>query len=181
MKFTATDELNNFDYHDATIIAMYWHDGNFVWRVDAINATTENSQNSHPKHMCINDAEIIFKDARVESIVFNAYKSSYTSSAGVEVITESVDAKVAAPEEFDEIIKKTTDSSNYIFCMYYDKYVKTADGRFFTSFDIGGSDDGMGYVITVSFSQAAVSWDEFHGEAWYEHPKWKAQAKVAAE
>lgn len=175
MKFIAIDELNHFDYHDAAITAIDWHGGDFVWRLEAVNATTENSQNSYPKHMCISNAEIIFNNARIESIVFNAYKSTYKPLGGVEVVTESVSARAAAPEEYDKILNKTANSFNYIYHMEYDKYIKAADGRFSTCFDIGGSDDGMGYVITISFSQAIVSWDEYSGEAWYEHPKWKKQ------
>lgn len=40
-----------------------------------------------------------------------------------------------------------------------------------TCFNIDG---GTGnYYLTFTFSNSIVEWDEYSGEAWYEHPKWK--------
>ena len=179
MKYMTVNELQNFNYHDAQLKAMDWRGRDFVWLSDRINASTENSQNSYPTDMCIDSAEIVFKDACIESIVFSGYKTYGAGGA----LLKSVEAETAAPHEYDNILKKTLAPSNFIYCMEEKSYVKVKDDRFSASFNIGGGDFvGMGYVITISFSEAIVSWDKFSGETWYESAEWKEHvAKMRAQ
>ena len=167
MKHTVVNELNNFDYHDARLKMMQWDGSRFVWAVSAINATTKNSQNSFSKDMCIADATLVFDDARIESIAFGGYKT--VDSTGN--LIKSVAPRAAKPDEYKEILAKTPNSYSYIYSM--GKYETTKDGGYIACFDIDG---GAGsYNLTIVFSKSAVCWDEFSGEAWYEHPKWKKQ------
>jgi len=146
---------------------MKWAEGSFVWEVSAINATTQNLQNGFSKDMCIADATIIFEDARVESIAFGGYKT-YDSTGN---LIESVEPRTAEPDEYEEILAKTPDSYSYIYCL--GKYEAARDGGYIASFNITYDLDS--YDLTIAFSKSTVCWDEFSGEAWYEHPKWKKQ------
>ena len=171
MKYVATDELHNFDYHDAELMAMDWHGKDFVWQVKSINASAKNTKNNHPKDMCIKYAKMVFKDACIENIVFSGYKT-YSADG---TLLKSVEAETAAPEEYEKIINNSTSTYCYIFGMVKQSYIKTANDRFSVCFDIDG---GEGHcIITISFTEAIVSWDEFSGEAWYEHPKWKKKGQ----
>jgi len=168
LRYVAINELDHFEYHDAHLKAMEWRGKNFLWLMSEINATTENSQNSFTKDMCVEDAGIVFENAIIEDIVFNEYK---TYGAGG-VLIKSVGAEIAIPAEYDEIIESTLAANCFIMGMK--GYEIAEDGRYVARFDIDGSfDGGMGYVMTISFSSSTVSWNKFSGEAWYEHPKWK--------
>jgi hypothetical protein len=166
MRYVAVDELHHFNFHDARIKTIDWHGKDFVWQVDGINATTENSQNSCPKHMCIDSAEAVLKDARIESIVFGAYETR--NSYGI--LIDSAEDRLASSYEYDEVLEKTM--LHHCDILAVEKFTKAEDGRFSACFKVDGFMGDMSvYDITMSFSKSIVSWSEFSGEAWYEHPK----------
>ena len=167
MKHTVVNDLNHFSYHDAEIQEMKWHDNNLVFVVSEINATTTNAQNSHCKDMCIDNANILFENAHIESIVFNAYKT-YDSNKN---LVKSVEAETATEEEYADILRESLNDYCYILSM--SNYKKSTDDRYTICFIIDG---GAGsYDLTISFVRSTISWKDFLGEAWYEHLKWKKQ------
>ena len=165
MKYTTINELNHFSFHDATIKAMTWFGKDLKWELYAVNATTDNTQNDFEKDMCIESAEVIFTDALIESIVFGGYKT-YGSGG---ILIEEVEAKTALAEEHDNILRDSL--TNYCYILSMDNYKQAEDGRYLADFNIDG---GLGMLLaTLTFSGVTLSWEEFGGEAWYEHPKWK--------
>ena len=165
LKYIAVNELDHFEYHDAELRKIAWKDTNLVWELSAVNVTTENTQNNSCKDMCIESAEIMFESCNIESIIFSAC-GRYDSNGA---LIESVEAEIALPEEYDEILRESLSSYCYIFSM--NQYEKTESGKYWACFTIDG---GAGhYDITISFLKSIVSWDMFSGEAWYEHPQWK--------
>ena len=167
MIYTAINELNHFEYHDAELNNISWLAENLLWELSAINATTENTQNSSCKDMCVGNAEITFEYAHIESIVFTAYQV-YDSN---NILINSVEARTTIPEEYDEILKESLRSFCYIMSM--DEYKGSEEERYIARFNIYAGIGG--YDLTISFSKSTVAWNEFSGEAWYEHPKWKNQ------
>jgi hypothetical protein len=164
MKYVAIDELNNFSFHDAKIQKIDLHDGNMTWQLSLVNATIENSQNEFDKDMCIEQAEIIFEHVCIVDIVFGAYKVFSNH-----VLIESVEARSANPNEYNDILQKTLDDYCYIYSM---KELPNADNEtHLVCFHIDG---GVGnYFLTLSFSKSIVQWNEYCGMAWYEDEKWK--------
>ena len=171
MKYTVINELNHFEYHDALLKKNTWNNKHLHWEVSAVNATIENSQNNFCKDMCIGNAEIIFEQAHIESIVSDAYQV-YDSDNN---LVESVKAVTVASEEYNKILSKLNE--DYCFIMNMDGYQISENGNYTVCFSIYGSAI-HGYCITISFSKSIISWDEFSGDAWYEDPKWISHGDV---
>jgi len=165
LKYITIDELNHFEYHDAEIKKIDFSNGNMIWHLSAVNATKENSQNSFDKDMCIKDAEIVFEHFNLVKIVFNAYKV-YDSN---NVLIESVEAKIANPDEYNAILNNTLLSYCYISSM--EELPMNEDKEYQICFDIDGG--AGGYYLTLSYSKSIAQWDEYSGKAWYEDEKWK--------
>jgi hypothetical protein len=164
MKYTAINELSHFEYHDAEIKKIELNHGNINWHVSLLNATTENSQNDFDKDMCIEHAVIAFEQAHIAQIVFSAYKV-YSNSG----LIESVEAKIASPDEYSDIIRMTIDDFCYIFKMK--ELSMNQDKTFMACFHICS---GVGdYHLTLSFAKSVIQWDRYCGIAWYEDEKWK--------
>ena len=164
MKYTSINELSCFEFHDANIEEIEFRDRNMVWRLSAVNATKENSQNSFDIDMCIDDAEIIFEDYEIVEIIFSAYEIFDSN----QVLIESAEARTAMPDEYVHILSETLGNYCYILGM---KQIPNKDLRQKVCFDIDG---GAGnYDLILSFSKSIVQWDEYNGKAWYEDEKWK--------
>lgn len=167
MKYTAINELNFFDFHDAELQKIDINGDSLIWRLCSLNATTQNSQNSFNEDMCIKEAEVIFEHFNIEEIVFPAYEV-YDSDNN---LIESVESITANPNEYDDILKKTLDSYCYIYSM--EELSKLGNDKNKVCFNIdGGAGD---YYITLSYSKSIIHWNEYEGKAWYENEKWKKQ------
>ena len=167
MKYKSVNELDNFQFHDAQIKNILLTDTEMMWDVSAINATTQNTQNDHPKDMCIENATMKFENVCIKNLVFGAYTVHDSDNN----LIESVDATTAMPEEYTEILTESTNSYCFIYGM--DELQQNPDNTYSVCFNIDG---GAGnYYLTFSFSLSTIEWDKFSGEAWYEHPKWKKQ------
>lgn len=128
---------------------------------------TTNTQNHNEKDMCTKEATIIFENNSIEELKFGAY-SIYNSN---HKLIESAEERVEKAEEYANILAKSTTSYCYIYGM--DEFFKVENEKYRACFDING---GAGnYYLTFTFSKAIVEWDEYIGEAWYEHPKWKKE------
>ncbi len=160
MNYTAIDELNHFNFHDAELYQIEFHDGSMKWQLSSINATKQNSQNSFDKDMCIKDAVIVFEHVKIEKIVFSAYKV-YDSN---NTMIKSEEAKTANPDEYDEILRSTLDDYCYIYSM--EQLPDIEEKMQSVCFNIDG---GAGnFYLTISFSKSLVQWNEYGGKAWYE-------------
>ena len=167
MLFCATNELDCFQFHDAEIKEITLTDKNMIWIVAAINATTTNTQNKSSKDMCVALATMTFENPLIESIVFSAYTVHDSNNN----LIEDVNAISAKPEKYDTILTGATESYCFIYGM--DELLQVENERYRSCFNIDG---GAGnFYFTFTFSKSIVQWDEYSGEAWYEHPKWKKQ------
>lgn len=165
MKYIAIDELNHFSFHDAELQKIDFHDRNMIWQLSAVNATIHNSQNSFDKDMCIKQVEIVFEGINVIKVVFGAYKVFDSNK----VLIESVEAKTANSNEFNDILKNSLGDYCYILSM--EELPMNEDNKHQACFNIDG---GVGnYDLFLSFSKSIVQWDEYNGIAWYEDEKWK--------
>lgn len=163
MRYIAINELNHFEFHDAQLQKIDCNDVNMRWQLSVVNATIQNSQNNFDKDMCIKEAEILFENVQIEEIVFAAYKV-YDSN---EVLIESVEAKTANLNEYNDILRNTLSSYCYIYSM---KELPKVDGKtHIVCFNIDG---GAGnYYLTLSFTKSIVQWNKYNGKAWYEDEK----------
>ncbi len=161
MNYKAIDELNNFNFHDAQLHHIDYHDGSMVWKLSSVNVTSQNSQNNFDKDMCIKDASIVFENIHIEKIVFSAYKTYDANN----ILIKSEDAIIANPNDYSDILKNTFNSYCYILSM--ELLPNILEKKHFVSFNIDG---GAGnYDLTLSFSKSIVQWNEYSGKAWYEN------------
>ena len=167
MRYIATNELAHFQFHDAEIKDIVFCNEHMIWEIDAVNASAMNTQNKFDKEMCIENAQITFENTRIESIIFNGYKS-YDHNNN---LIESKEASIANPSEYDDILKETLKGFCYVFSM--EELSAPEAHRYRTCFNIDGG-AGMFY-LTIEFTKSIVRWNEFCGEAWYEDEKWKTQ------
>ena len=165
MLYCSTNELDKFQFHDSEIKEITLTDENMTWTVAAINAMAKNTQNKNPKDMCITLATMTFENPLLESITFSAYTGHDSNSN----LIKDVKAITANPEEYVAILTESTESYCFIYGM--DELLQDEDGRYRSCFNIDG---GAGnFYFTFTFSKSIVQWDQYSGEAWYEHPKWK--------
>lgn len=167
MMYQSTNELDCFKFHDAEVKEIKLTKTDMIWLVSKINAMTTNTQNNNEKDMCVGDATMTFENLTIEKIEYGAYEV-YDSKR---ILIKSVGAKIEKPEEYANVLAESTSSYCYIFGM--DEFTKLGDNFYRACFHING---GVGSIyITFTFSKAIVTWNEYRGEAWYEHPKWKKQ------
>lgn len=165
MTFIAMNELDCFQFHDAEIEEIKFTDGKMLWTVSCINAMTTNSQNNNPKDMCVKHAVMTFDNVTIEKLKFSAYKV-YDSNQN---LVKSVEATLAKPDKYGEILSEST--SRYCYIYDIEELLKVDDEQYRACFYIGDGADY--YYLTFTFSKSIVAWDEYSGEAWYEHSKWK--------
>lgn len=135
-----------------------------VWQLGAVNVTKTNSQNSFDMDMCIKEAQIVFEHYNIEKVVFGAYEVYKNQT-----LVETVEARIANPDEYNKILRNTLGDYSYILCM--EELLINNDKRHQVCFNIDG---GVGnYDVILSFSKSIVQWDEYDGKAWYEDKKWK--------
>jgi len=160
MKYKSINELDAFSFHDAEINEATLSETEMIWSVSDINATTKNTQNDNSKDMRIENAVMKFENVSIKSLVFSASKTYGPDKK----LIKSVEAMPAEPEKYAEILSKT----GFIFGV--DEYRQKPDNTYSVRFNIDGTEI---YNLTFSFSKSIIEWDEFSGEAWYEHPRFK--------
>jgi len=158
LKYTATNELSHFQYHDAKIEEINIDEKQMTFVVSALNATTENSQNNFQEDMCIKKAIMIFEDVSIRGITFYGHDVWDTNNVKIDSVP-SVNAK---PEDFFKILLNPENIPCYIMWM---EKLSVIDCKQRIAFDILSNAEL--YALEISFSKAIVSWDEFCGKAWY--------------
>jgi hypothetical protein len=167
MLYSATNELDHFQFHDAEIKEITFNNSDMLWTVSGINATTQNTQNENTKDMCIEQATMKFDNTEIKSIVLGAY--TVHDSKGN--LIEDAKAITVKPEEYSKILSKPIKNHRFIYGM--DSLLQNPNGTYDACFHINSGT--RRYYFTFSFSCSTVEWNNFSGEAWYEHPKWKKQ------
>ena len=169
MKYKSINEINHFEYHDATIKSFSIKDHSMHWVVDDINATKDNTQNDFPEDMRILGCHIDFEDVQIDEIIFSAW-SQFDANGH---LVKSEPARSADPSEFTTILKETMKS----WCSIQDISVlaETNDGRDRISICLDGQ-VGI-YDLNISYRTFIAQWDEYAGKAWYEEDQWKNRSR----
>ena len=104
----------------------------------------------------------LYQKSKPKVITYEIVKPEVTDLQKTTVATGKVEPR-------DEILIESTSSYCYVNGM--EELHKVDGEEYRTCFNIDG---GTGnYYLTFTFSNSIVEWDEYSGEAWYEHPKWK--------
>ncbi len=164
MRYISVNELNCFSYHDTLVEGICFIGDKMVWNVSDLNATTENTQNDHPVDMCIQHASMEFEDARICKIIIRYHEP--LSPDDKKITGENL--YTALPDEYEDIVQRNLLQACYLDCAY--DLIQTEDGSYRFSFGINATDY---YEMTISFSKATISWDEYKGVAWYEGSGYK--------
>ena len=164
MKYVAVDELEHFCFHDAKVESLEWIDGDMLWRLSALNATTENSQNDSPKDLCIRYAEMVLEHARIEKVVEPGYNET-----DAEHVTRFIEEKVTLPHEYDAVLQDILLNYSYIL----NGELIPIIGKERQNVDLLITCNGPLYEMAVSFTKSIVQWDDYSGLAYYE--KWRME------
>ena len=73
--FMSTNEPENFSWHDAEIKSVYCENRKMIWKVDALNVLTSNSQNSEDIDLCASTATVVFENYFIENIKRYGFKN----------------------------------------------------------------------------------------------------------
>jgi len=157
MKYESVNELSTFDFHDAYINKIDFLNGQMIWEVENINATTQNSQNNFEDDMCIKNALVIFEDIKIDEFLYGGYskydgKGNLLEKKEVETITNQ--------EKCREVLKNMPMMPMMISDVSPPLYVSD-DGQYKTKFNL------LDCNLPISFSKAIIKWDDFNGKAWY--------------
>ncbi len=156
MKYTSVNELGTFDFHDASFENVTFENGNMVWYLHDLNATTENSQNKYPEDMCIRVAKLTFRHFYPTKIISLGYEIHYKDPDTI---------KSFPPVEHDKeyFIPFLQDAINGGFIQYINEF--TSDSAAFCV-------DNLKDICEIYFkcNDCTVEWEEFDGSAWYEEP-----------
>jgi len=172
MKYVSTNELEFFDcysVHDRHVVAAEanWQGRNFILRTNGIIVMARNTQNTQGKDVRAGDATFIFENARIESIILDGHGMPYLSKDDREEPVW-VEAQPAPPEHYDDLI-----SIIYNTRMIYMKQLtneEPEDNRMYIGLWF---ETNPRYVVTLSFEEVSVFWDEFLEDAWPEPWDWK--------
>ena len=156
--FISTNEPENFNWHDAEIISVYCESQKMIWKVNALNVLTSNSQNLEGIDLCASTATVVFENYFIENIKRYRFKKYQ----GKKVIEEQPDKMLSRQEILallNEIIHNTDDRFiRYIYGMESSTDVK--------KFDISINIDLM-VCMGIKCDKFIVEWDRFEGKAWY--------------
>ena len=165
MKYTSLNELSTFQFHNALFNSIKIIDKTMYWEMSAIDIMTTNSQNNHTKDMTTDLAYIVFDDVVIHSLERTAC-DTYNSK---NELIKSVKNIIIHESEYNKVFDNV--NSQYSFTYGMEEFVQINDSQYKTCFNVYSA--GENYHLTIFFSKVIVSWDEYTGDAWYEHPKWK--------
>lgn len=173
MTYVSTNELEHFDcysIHDRHVVAIdaNWQGRNFVLRTHGVIVMAKNTQNTHGKDMRAGNATFIFEDANIESIILDGYGMPYLDNDDREE-PKWIDAQTASPDHYDDLIGIIY-NSRVIYMKQIIKEESDDDGRVSVGLWF---ETNPRYLITLSFTEMSVIWDEFLEDAWPEPWDWK--------
>lgn len=142
MNFISVNEPESFVFHDGYLEKITFTESDMLWNVSDICVNKTNSQNSNECAMGITNAEVFFKNFRIESA--------------------TVDGEKATQEQWDEIIKYCGESHPYFSDL---DSISSLDGVTITAEFIF---DNSLVSMTIFCTEFSVSWDNFNGRAWYD-------------
>lgn len=169
MQYISIDEMEHFSFHDAELISIDLLDQSMKWVTKHINATTENTQNSHPTDMCVAEAEIVFETVEIKSIIFCEYKMFDSNHK----LVKHEKPREAPPCEFDSILRESLSAYCWINGMHTESAPTDGKHKHSVTFSIDG---GAGFFdMLLVFDRVVISWDKFDGKAWYVDAPWNKQ------
>ena len=161
--FMSTNEPENFSWHDAEIKSVYCENRKMIWKVDALNVLTSNSQNSEDIDLCASTATVVFENYFIENIKRYGFKKYQ----GKNVIEEQPDKMLSRQEILvllDEMIHDTDDR----FVRYiYGIESSIDEKKLCISVDIDLMTDVDEVCMDIQCDKFIVKWDSFEGKAWY--------------
>lgn len=172
MKYTSVNEPNEFSFHDACIENIRIDGGDMIWTVEAANAAKSNSQNSHDTDMCIESAEVVFKNYHVNSMHYSAY-TKYVGNVMQEISENWVDQKEAA-EYTANLIGKGQIGEIYSLSGYNSSGGSMIETEIWINSSFCNEDNMRVPCLRIFCTDFIVCWDNFDGAAWYEGEEWKA-------
>lgn len=145
MNFVSVNEPESFVFHDGYFEKIIFTESDMLWNVSDICVKKNNSQNSNECAMGIENAEVIFKNYRIESATIDGVK--------------------IAQEQWSDIISYCGES-----CTYFSDWnsAHSSDGVTVTAEFIFENSVVSMQIFCTEF---AVSWDSFNVRAGHDKEK----------
>ncbi len=159
MKHCTTNNLQEFEFHDAEFTWNSYRDSVLSVTVNFLNIHKFTKENPDDKDMELDTATMTFCGLSVESVAF--YKSTVTDENGNSFIQEP---PVYKGKEVEEIFFKKLQESVYILCAEIQK----SGARTVLELDALVAHKSDAFHVVLSFDSVTVKWDAYRKKAWYE-------------
>lgn len=146
MKYTSTNQLEQFSFQDAVIAEVRLQHTTFTLDLDNITILSNNTHNRDIHDMRANNAILTFTEATINKIVAEGYRVYDANNE----LTESVDDQVIDPKDFSSFFPQLANTTIYSIEQTDNKHcVINIDAEYQT------------YLIEVSYDTSLVEWDRF--------------------
>lgn len=162
--FVSKNEPDKFSWHDAEIKSVSYDNENMIWKVDALNVLSSNSQNSNEFDCCISTAYVVFAKYSIESIKHYGFQKYQDGK----LIEEQPDSELST-EDISKLLDEVAGDTNEMHIRYINAVESYADEQgLHISCDVdlmSGEESNVCFEILCD--ELTVKWDEFLGKPWY--------------
>lgn len=162
--YVSQNEPDNFNWHDAEIKKISYEDEDMIWKVDALNVLSSNSQNQKEFDCCISRADVVFKKYSIKSIKKYGFKEYQYGK-----LLEEQPDKVFSPEEIAKLLAELSEDTNETYVRYIYAVESYMDEQgLHISCEVNLMTGEAGDVCCeILCDELIVKWDEFLGKPWY--------------
>jgi hypothetical protein len=156
MKFQARDEMNQFSFDGAKILALQMQDGKISFTLDGALVKKENSQNARFQDMYCGEITLLLEDAKMVRLVKEGMKY-YDADGNLKKVIPNEDVPAPAQQNVLERLKAGT-----VFTTVEDE---TEEGYIYEfGIDVPQLEDEEEvdtFWFCVVFRHAAAMWDRY--------------------
>lgn len=157
MKYTSTDSINDFEFHDAEFSLIQWNGNDLIVSAKYLNIHKDTPQNSTDTDMEISEARITFSECRIKE--FEPSRTWKTDING-EYYTDDplvIHTGATARDMFENELRNTITVLGVAF-----------DNG---SYELSAVGIGPYFSVRFAFSGFRAEWNDYCGKAWYEARK----------
>ncbi len=159
--FISKNEPDNFSWHDAEIKKITYENKDMIWKVDALNVLSSNSQNPKEFDCCVSTADVIFKKCNIKNIKQYGFKKYQYGK----LIEEQSD-RVLSLEEISKLLEELsidTDETCIRYIYAVESCLDKQGVHISCEVDLMTGDDSD-VCFEILCDELIVKWNEFLGK-----------------
>ena len=162
--FVSKNEPDNFRWHDAEIKKISYENEDMIWKVDALNVLSSNSQNPKEFDCCISTADVVYKKYSIKSIKQYGFKKYQYGK-----LLEEQPDRVLSLEEKSKLLDELSEDTNVTYIRYIyavESYLDELGLHISCEVDLM-TGEASAVCFEILCDELIVKWDEFLGKPWY--------------